>query len=134
MTYMYRGMFGSRVGFSWSVDLVNVVLMHYRIIRSRLYNQNEALCTIYTWETRLCVSECGAVYNVTEGTIYSPGYPDYYPNNANCTYEIIGDVHKTTIVKFQREHFAVGPPPSSSTRPVMRPSTPTALTTAMLLC
>jgi len=62
------------------------------------------------------LTECGAVYNTTEGTIYSPGYPDYYPNNLNCTYDIIGDPHKTTIVKFVAENFAVGPP-RSPTRP-----------------
>jgi len=88
------------------------------VTRTRFYCQKETPCTIYTWEKQLCVSECGAVYNVTEGTIYSPGYPDYYPNNANCTYDIIGDMQRTTIVTFQPEHFAVGPS-SASSRPVM---------------
>jgi len=60
------------------------------------------------------VTECGAVYNATEGTIRSPGYPDYYPNNANCTYDIVGDVHKTTILQFVGDHFAVGQTPSGS--------------------
>ena len=59
------------------------------------------------------VSECGAVYNGTEGTIYSPGYPDYYPNNLNCTYDIIGDPHKKTVLRFPAEHFAVGAPRSA---------------------
>jgi len=59
------------------------------------------------------------VYNTTAGTIYSPGYPDYYPNNVNCTYDIIGDPRKTTVVKFTPEHLALGPPvtPSISVRP-----------------
>jgi len=71
------------------------------------------MLVLYT-VTRDVVSECGAVYNTTEGTIYSPGYPDYYPNNVNCTYDIIGDPHKTMIVKFLAEHFAVGPPRTTS--------------------
>ena len=69
------------------------------------------------WANKLhvwLVSECGAVFNTTEGTIYSPGYPDYYPNNANCTYDIVGDPHKTTIIKFPAEHFALGHPRTPS--------------------
>lgn len=37
----------------------------------------------------------------------SPGYPNNYGNNLNCTYEIIGDPQKYLYLTFDPEHFFV---------------------------
>jgi cubilin len=52
-------------------------------------------------------AECGAVYNGTEGTIVSPGFPDNYDNNLNCTYEITGNPQKHTILRFTPGRFFI---------------------------
>lgn len=37
----------------------------------------------------------------------SPGYPNNYANNLNCTYEIDGDPQKYLSLTFDPDHFFV---------------------------
>jgi hypothetical protein len=39
--------------------------------------------------------------NLTSGTLYSPNFPQHYPNNANCTYLITCPIGTTVTVVFE---------------------------------
>ncbi|CAL1529132.1 unnamed protein product [Lymnaea stagnalis] len=55
-------------------------------------------------------SECGGIFTSEVGTVYSPGYPNNYPNNANCLYTIQPPDNKLIFLSFvdfavQGDHY-----------------------------
>ena len=50
---------------------------------------------------------CGATFYGESGVVMSPGYPDNYANNLNCTYDIIGNPQKNTIITFNPQRFHI---------------------------
>lgn len=54
----------------------------------------------------LCLG-CGATFTETTGTIMSPGFPNNYGNNLDCTYDIVGDPQRLTELRFNPDHFRI---------------------------
>ena len=59
-----------------------------------MYNQNHAVRLILA-----CAPDaCGGYLELEEGTIQSPSYPDLYPQNKNCVWQIEAPKqHKITL-------------------------------------
>lgn len=51
------------------------------------------------------VDACGGVFNISNGTITSPSFPDYYPANKNCVWEIIARPQYRITLNFT--HFDI---------------------------
>nr|XP_023021404.1 tolloid-like protein 2 [Leptinotarsa decemlineata] len=50
-----------------------------------------------------CEDACGGAFDVANGTITSPSFPDYYPLNKNCVWEIIAQPQYRITINFT--HF-----------------------------
>ncbi|CAH1176432.1 unnamed protein product [Phaedon cochleariae] len=50
-----------------------------------------------------CEDACGGVYDAVTGTITSPSFPDYYPLNKNCIWEIVAEQQYKITINFT--HF-----------------------------
>lgn len=50
-----------------------------------------------------CEDACGGVFSSENGTITSPSFPEFYPSNKNCVWEIITDPHYKITLNFT--HF-----------------------------
>ena len=48
-----------------------------------------------------CLLECGEYYNSSTGNVTSPGYPNNYPNNAECYYEISAPAGERVVLDLQ---------------------------------
>ena len=59
------------------------------------------------WRFTLCCTGCGQTFTNPEGVIVSPGYPNNYGNNLNCTYDIIVNPQHFIILQFDRNHFQI---------------------------
>lgn len=46
---------------------------------------------------------CGGVFDVANGTITSPSFPDFYPFNKNCVWEIVAQPQYKITLNFT--HF-----------------------------
>ena len=52
-----------------------------------------------------CVLACGGFFTSLIGNITSPGFPNNYPNNARCTYEIYVPSDRRIVLEFQFYDF-----------------------------
>jgi hypothetical protein len=55
-----------------------------------------------------CVAVCGGTYYTSKGTLQSPNYPDFYPNNKDCTWIIsvpTGQQIKLNVTEFNMEGY-----------------------------
>ncbi|XP_034943059.1 tolloid-like protein 2 [Chelonus insularis] len=50
-----------------------------------------------------CEDACGGEFNVSNGTITSPSFPEIYPGNKNCIWEIVAPPHYRITLNFT--HF-----------------------------
>ncbi|KAG8041034.1 hypothetical protein G9C98_002022, partial [Cotesia typhae] len=50
-----------------------------------------------------CEDACGGVFDASNGTITSPSFPETYPGNKNCIWEIIAPLHYRITLNFT--HF-----------------------------
>ena len=48
-----------------------------------------------------CVLACGGFFTSLNGNFASPGFPNNYPNNARCTYEIRVPSDRRIVLEFQ---------------------------------
>ena len=48
-----------------------------------------------------CLLECGRYYTSPTGNVTSPGYPNNYPNNAECYYEIKAPVGHRIVLDLE---------------------------------
>ena len=49
------------------------------------------------------VDACGGYLELEEGTIQSPSYPDFYPQNKNCAWQIVAPKQHRISLNFT--HF-----------------------------
>ncbi|XP_060534565.1 protein tolkin-like [Cylas formicarius] len=54
-------------------------------------------------DSKSCVDACGGLFNATTGTITSPSFPELYPSNKQCTWEVRAPPHHKVFVNFT--HF-----------------------------
>lgn len=75
-------------------------------------SDNEALeCEPnFQWSRPLpsCEALCGGYIRGSSGTILSPGFPDFYPNNLNCTWTIETSHGKGVFFTFHTFHLENG--------------------------
>ena len=59
------------------------------------------------WHTYIlhCVLGCGGFFTSLNGSFASPGFPNNYPNNARCTYEIHVPSDRRIVLEFQFYDF-----------------------------
>ena len=55
----------------------------------------------FSAEVSVLENYCGSVLHGTNGTITSPNYPDNYPNEAYCTYELIASSGRQIALHFE---------------------------------
>lgn len=51
----------------------------------------------------ICVDACGGYLDIANGTIQSPSYPDLYPSNKNCVWQIVAPEQYRITINFT--HF-----------------------------
>ncbi|KAK1340236.1 hypothetical protein QTO34_018802 [Cnephaeus nilssonii] len=66
----------------------------------------------FQWSRALpsCEALCGGFIQGSSGTILSPGFPDFYPNNLNCTWMIEtshGKVLSSALFPWHGQHFVL---------------------------
>ncbi|KAJ6652285.1 hypothetical protein lerEdw1_012753 [Lerista edwardsae] len=75
-------------------------------------SDNEALeCEPnFQWSRPLpsCEALCGGYIRGSSGTVLSPGFPDFYPNNLNCTWVIEASHGKGVFFTFHTFHLESG--------------------------
>ena len=52
-----------------------------------------------------CVLACGGFFTSLNGNFASPGFPNNYPNNARCTYEIYVSIVRRIVLELQFYDF-----------------------------
>ncbi|XP_069079880.1 CUB and sushi domain-containing protein 2 [Pleurodeles waltl] len=64
----------------------------------------------FQWSRPLpsCEALCGGYIHASSGTILSPGFPDFYPNNLNCTWVIETSHGKGVFFTFHTFHLESG--------------------------
>jgi len=58
---------------------------------------------LYTRNTDIVSDACGGIIEATNGTITSPSFPDLYPGNKSCIWEIIAPAQFKITLNFT--HF-----------------------------
>ena len=56
-------------------------------------------------DERRCENACGGIIDTANGTITSPSFPDIYPSNKNCIWEIIAPPQWRITINFT--HFDI---------------------------
>lgn len=54
--------------------------------------------------------DCGETFTSPTGFFTSPNYPDYYPNNRDCTFKIIVELNMQILLNFTNFHLEGFPP------------------------
>lgn len=54
-------------------------------------------------DNKKCEDACGGMLDTPNGTITSPSFPEFYPSNKRCTWEIIAEAHHRITLNFT--HF-----------------------------
>ena len=71
------------------------------ILRSEIFVSRYELHS----DERRCENACGGIIDSANGTITSPSFPDIYPSNKNCIWEIIAPPQWRITINFT--HFDI---------------------------
>lgn len=83
------------------------IIIHYNILYDQnnynKYNINKYISNSFCNVHALFSDACGGIIEATNGTITSPSFPDLYPGNKSCIWEIIAPIQFKITLNFT--HF-----------------------------